>query len=134
MGTMPTTQSMRKTWSWLESWAESSLLEGTIATSTSLSLKYKFAGIGMTENSHHKTCIALTEQSRIATQKELHSSSTHKRYYKRYRLKPSVKPSLFACPFEAAPVCPHIFMSMPSKFGKNEEDFDTSLHNISSSL
>ena len=40
-------------------------------TSTSLSLKCKFAGIGMTENWHHKTCIALTEQSRIAIQKEL---------------------------------------------------------------
>ena len=50
---------------------QSSLLVGTIATSTSLSLKYKFAGIGMTENWHHTTCIALTEQSRIAIQKEL---------------------------------------------------------------
>jgi len=51
---------------------QSSLLVGTIPTTTSFSLKYKFAGIGMTENWHHKTCIALTEQSRIATQKALH--------------------------------------------------------------
>ena len=67
VGTTPTTQS--------------SLLVGTIPTSTSLSLKYKFAGIGMTENWHHKTCMALTEQSRIATQKELHIKHCEHRLY-----------------------------------------------------
>ena len=51
--------------------------------------------------------------------------STYKRYYKRYRLKPGDVsfPEYFASSFEAAPVCPHIFMSIPSKW-LNEQAMD----------